>query len=441
MNLKPLYFLFVLALTFSCSNTEEAQEMVEITPEETTNNTSPNILLVIADDMGLDATPNYATGDFKPYMPTLEGLMDNGLSFTNVWAYPVCTPTRASMLTGKYGFRTNVLKVDDNLATSEPSIHKHLDTNGANYSHAVIGKWHLANNSNHPSEMGVGYFAGLLSGGIQSYWNWNLVANGQANISNEYTTTKFTDLAIDWIDNQIQPWFLWLAYNAPHTPFHLPPNDLHYQGNLPTDQASIDANPLPYYLAALEAMDTEMGRLINSLSPEEKDNTIIIFIGDNGTPNQVVQEYRSTRAKGSIYQGGINVPMVVSGKGVSRTRAVENALVNTTDMFATIADIAGTGTTQINDSKSFKPLFSGTSEFRDYIYTEVQKETGEIDIAIRNSTHKYILFGDGSEALYNLNANPFENPNLLSANQLPLSENDSAIKDELIATLNNIRNN
>ncbi len=92
-------------------------------------------------------------------------------------------------------------------------------------------------------------YAGLLSGSVQSYWNWNFTANSSTATATEYTTTKFTDLAIDWIGNQSQPWFLWLAYTAPHPPFHLPPNDLHTQSDLPDDQSSINANPLPYYMA------------------------------------------------------------------------------------------------------------------------------------------------------------------------------------------------
>ena len=175
------------------------------------------------------------------------------------------------------------------------------------------------------------------------------------------------------------------------------------------------------------------------MSTEERENTIVIFIGDNGTPNEVVQQYISQRAKGSVYQGGVNVPMIVSGKNVSRFNTVENALVNTTDLFATIADIAGTGTTEINDSKSFKELLTTTStETREYTYTEISRDNGS-DYTIRNATHKYILFADGDEAFYNLSANPFENPNLLNANQLPLSAADSAIKDELITRLNEIR--
>ncbi len=233
---------------------------------------------------------------------------------------------------------------------------------------------------------------------------------------------------------------LWLAYNAPHTPFHLPPNGLHFQGNSPTDQASIDANPLPYYMAMLEAMDTEMGRLINSMSEEEKENTVFIFIGDNGTPNQVVQEYNNFRAKGSVYQGGVNVPMVISGKDVVRVNDIEDALINTTDLFATISELAGNSTSEVNDSKSFKGLLtSSTSNTREYTYTEVGNDTGGSNYTIRNSTHKYIYFDDGSEAFYDLSINPLENPNLLNPNQLPLSAENSAIKDELTTRLNEIR--
>lgn len=237
-----------------------------------------------------------------------------------------------------------------------------------------------------------------------------------------------------------EPWFLWLAYNAPHTPFHLPPNDLHYQGDLPTDQASIDANLLPFYMAMLEAMDTEMGRFINSMSNEEKENTIFIFIGDNGTPNQVVQEYSSQRAKGSVYQGGINVPMIISGKNVSRINVIENALINTTDLFATISELAGNNTPEINDSKSFKNLLTtSNTNIRNFNYSEVDNDTGGLNYTIRNSTHKYIFFANGNEALYDLSNDPLEVSNLLSVEQLPLSDTDQSIKDELIAELNEIR--
>jgi len=430
-------------LVVSCNpSTEEI--FIEEDPDQevpVVNGSNPNILFVIADDMGLDASPGYNIGTIKPQMPNLQNLINTGVRFNNVWSSPTCSPTRASMLTGKYGIRNGVMKVFDVLPTSEISLHKYLDTNtNSTYSSAVIGKWHLSSSASHPNDMGIDYYAGSLGGGLQSYSNWSLTINGQTETTTDYATTKVTDLSIDWINNQTKPWFLWLAYNAPHPPFHLPPNNLHTQGVLPTDQASIDANPLPYYLAMLEALDSEYGRLLNSLSQEEKDNTIIIFIGDNGTPNQVLQEF--TRGKGTIYQGGINVPLIISGKGIARMNETEDALINTTDLFATIADLGGVDVSTINDSKSFKNLLTinTNTNNRDYIFIEDGNDDGTIDFAIRNASHKYILFENGTEALFNLNSDPLESVNLLSASQLPLSSSDSNIKIELTNKLAEIRN-
>ena len=419
---------------------EETQDPEEETEEETTSS-SPNILLIIADDMGLDASPGYDIGSLKPSMPNLEAMMSSGVIFDNMWSYPTCTPTRASILTGTYGLRTDVLKVGDVLSSSETSLQRYLSNNSNEaYSTALIGKWHLSRDLNQPTDMGIDYFAGIINGGVQDYYNWDLVENGTTATSTVYATTKLTDLAIDWVADQTQAWFLWLAYNAPHTPFHLPPTDLHSQGNLPSDQANISANPLPYYLAAIEAMDTEMGRLLSTMSQEEREHTIIIFIGDNGTPNQVRQEYANQRTKGSVYQGGVNVPMVVSGVNVSRMNQREDALIGTTDLFSTIADIAGTGTTEINDSKSFKGLLSlNQSNTRPFAYTEIGQDTGGSNYTVRNETHKFISFTNGAEALFNLSVDPLEVTNLLDAAELPLSDADALEKDKLTAELTVIR--
>lgn len=434
MKLNSLYLL-ILPLFFisSCSNKDDdAQD--DLVSQKT------NILLIIADDMGLDATPGYTIGSQKPNMPVLESLSSSGIRFNNLWSNPTCTPTRGSIITGKYGFRTGVTEVGDEMPLTETALQRSI--NG--YNTAVFGKWHLTNNNTtHPIDFGVGEYAGFLSGTVADYSNWNFTQNGQTTNSTTYTTTQFTDLAIDWLDEQPEnePWFLWLAYNAPHTPFHLPPANLHTQGNLPTDQASIDANPLPYYLAMLEAMDTEMGRLLDAMTIEERENTVIIFIGDNGSPGQVVQEYNSNRAKGSLFQGGINVPMIISGKNVTRVNTVENALLNTTDLFATIIELTGDNLSAIHDSKSFKELLASNSQTspRNYVYAE-RGAVATPDYTIRNATHKYILYDDGTEFLFNLSNNPLENPNLLNANQLPLSQEDSDTRDELIAQLSLIRN-
>lgn len=448
---STVLFAFFLLL-FACnsddnlpeSTADSEEEPLEEPQEEPTDDdsisTNPNILLIIADDMGLDATTGYDVGTMKPQMPNLVELINDGITFNNLWSNPECTPTRAGILTGKYGFRTGVREVGDVLSTSETSIQSYLETNANGvYANAVIGKWHLSNNLSHPNDLGVDYYAGHTGGGISDYFNWDKVEDGIISNETTYITTKLTDLAIDWVDNQIQPWFLWLAYNAPHVPFHLPPTELHSQGALPTDEASIDANSLPYYLAAIEAMDTEMGRLLNSMSQAERDNTIIIFIGDNGTPNQVRQEYENRRVKGSIYQGGVNVPMVVSGKGVDRINEKEDALITVTDIFATVSDIAG-GTTEINDSKSFKGLFNSTvGGVREFAYSEIGRDGDTADIAIRNETHKYIQFDDGSERLYNLILDPFEVSDLLANGQAALSAVDTIEFEKLTEELARIQ--
>ena len=438
--MKLLYFkLLFLFLVFSaCSNAEDVAFIIQDKEENIAK--QPNILLIIADDMGLDATPNYNIDGIKPNMPILQSLMSNGIKFNNLWSYPLCTPTRASILTGKYGFRTEVTNVGQNLSSNEQSIQNYLDGMNSGYSHAVIGKWHLSGDISHPNAIGIDEYTGVLGGGVQSYWNWNLVENMQSSKSTEYTTTKFTDLAINWIGSQNQPWFLWLAYNAPHTPFHLPPSELYSQVGLASDQSSIDANPLPYYLAMLEAMDTEMGRLINSMSQEERDNTFIVFIGDNGTPNQVVQTYPNRRAKNSLYQGGVNVPMVISGKNVERKGVEEEALLSTTDLFATIAGIAGSNISEINDSKNFKSMFNAPGiTVRDYVYSEIGDDINNLDHTIRNDKYKLMKFSSGNEALYHLAEDPLESINLLDANRLPLSEEAQMAKEALESEIINIK--
>lgn len=447
--MKRFFVLPLLFVFMACSNDagaptpdEDATNEDSVTEEPVTEaNARPNIMLIIADDMGLDATPGYAIGAVKPNMPNLQQMIDSGIRFNNLWSYSTCTPTRASILTGKFGFRTNVTRVGDELSTAETSLQQYIDDNTSSaYDKALIGKWHLSSDANQPNTMGVDYYGGILSGAVQDYSDWTFVENGTTSTNTEYTTTKFADLAIDWLNDRTKPWFLWLAFNAPHTPFHLPDTSLHSQGNLPTDEASIEDNPLPYYMAMIEAMDTEMGRVIQSMDEAQRENTIFIFIGDNGSPNQTVQEYNSRRAKGSIYQGGINVPMIISGTGVTRLGDNEDALVNTTDLFATIAELAGASVNEINDSKSFKALLTNPdAESRDYVFAEnTNRNTGGFDYSIRNATHKYIRFDQGTEALYNISDSFIENPNLLSENQQPLSAENEAILNELTSELDKI---
>ena len=398
----------------------------------------PNIILIISDDQGLDSSAQYNLSADLPVTPHLDKLAVSGITFDNAWATPACTTTRSAIITGQYGVNSGVLEVGDVIPPDSVILQKYLKDNPdtTSYASAVIGKWHLGGNSpeaNHPSTLGVDYYAGSLRGAVNDYESWPLTINGQTSQTSTYHTTKVTDLAIDWIGSQTDPWFLWLAYVAPHTPFHLPPQALHTQDLLGSD-ADINANPRNYYLAAIEAMDTEIGRLLASMTQEELDNTIIFYVGDNGTPRQVAdRSVYANGSKGSLTQGGLSVPMIASGAGVSRKNVREDALISSTDFFATIASMAGDTTSSIEDSKSFKNLLTNSNAaHRDYLYSDFSSDNVS-GWAVRNTNYKLISTATGQE-LYDLENDPFENSNLLAG-----STDYSDIVSELSEIANGIR--
>ena len=397
----------------------------------------PNILLIIADDMGRDATFGFSEGSLKPITPHINSIKNNGITFQNFWSYPTCSPTRASIITGKYGYRTGVKWAGDVLPSTEQSLQKYIkEETGSRYNSAVIGKWHLSGNNSslNRAAFGIDYYAGLMGGGLQNYFQWNLTNDQGTNLQSGYSSKIFTDLAMDWVGAQDQPWFLWLAYNAPHTPFHKPPSIMHNQGELTNYSEGID--PMPYYLAAIEAMDFQIGRLINGLTQEERDNTIILFMGDNGTPNEVGQSpYPDNAVKGSLYQGGINVPLFVSGKGVQRTGNDYN-LLTSTDLFSTIAQLAGVDSDEIHDSKSFMNLLTADDGQRAFQYSEMESPNAS-KWAISNGDYKLIVRANGAQELYDLVSDPYESENLIGA-ALSLEAIDA--KTALEAELHVIRN-
>ncbi|MFT5886640.1 MAG: arylsulfatase B [Arcticibacterium sp.] len=426
-------FLFGIILS-SCS-----QDSVNVIPnEETSSIDSPNILFIVADDLGKDAINGFTEGSIKPNTPNIDAIRNGGLSFDNFWTYPTCTPTRSSIITGKYGYRTGVKGAGDILDQSEITLQKHIsDNTNNNYATALIGKWHLSGNGlgADPESFGIDYFAGLIRGVTDDYYEWKFSEDGVSTEETSYATEKFTDLSIHWVCEQSKPWFLWLAYNAPHTPFHAPPSNMHNQGNLPAYVKGLD--PIPYYMAAIEAMDYQIGRLLDNIPADERENTIIIFIGDNGTPNQVAQSpYSSSTAKNTLYQGGVNVPMFISGNSISRLGTDDN-LITSTDLFATIAEIAGSSTKEIHDSKSFKSLFtSNENSIRDYQYSEM--DDGKTDAwTIGNGEYKLIVNTNGNQEMYDLVNDPYEQNNLFDGGLTAEQESAKvALDDELLIIRN-----
>ena len=164
--------------------------------------------------------------------------------------------------------------------------------------------------------MGWDYYAGVFTGQpVSTYTNWAKVTNGVASNSTNYLTTETTTDAINWLNQQsTKPFFLWLAFNAPHLPYHLPPDSLIMNKSLNGTAADIQANPKLYFKVMAEAMDNRIGKIYEWLQANNKmDSTDIIFIGDNGNTQRTAQVMPTIRSKETVYQEGIHVPFIISG--------------------------------------------------------------------------------------------------------------------------------
>ena len=403
-------------------------------------NAQRNVVLIIADDLGkdfCDIYPDHAANTV--HLTNVRRLINRGVVFNNAWSNPLCSPTRAGILTGRYSFRTGVGDVVDGpnpkLNSNENIIPEVLDIyNNNGISKALFGKWHVTTGGpvgyNYPNTMGFDHFEGSLTGALgqpgqqaNGYYNWTKITNGVSSTCTNYATTENVNNAISYLNSQpaTKPFFLWLAFNAPHTPYQLPPANLITNTGLTGIQAEITANPTPYFQAMVEAMDNEIGRFFDYLISVGKwDTTDIIFIGDNGNDPLVAQ---TSPSKGSLYQGGVTVPFIISGPDVVNPNRISDAMVNTADIFATVLEMFGDTNWQSQiptttvDSRSLMPILQNTATTtRPWAFSEVFRTTplASDGKTIRNTTYKLIRFTNGTEKLYNLTLDPSENINLLN---------------------------
>ena len=407
----------------------------------------PNILLLIGDDIGVGNVGAYTTGPNAnpgdpPPTPNIDALAADGVLFRAAWATPVCSTTRACLYTGRYGFRTGIRNVlergDPGLPLAEEILPEVLATGG--YASGLFGKWDLGDEielggRDAPRVAGWSYHAGILVGGLSDYFSWSKVVNGAFPVTvDNYATTENVDDALAWVGNQTGPWFCTLAFNAPHTPFHVPPTDL-------ITLTPVGPNNTRRYKAMIEAMDTEIGRLIAGLGAG-LDNTVIIFIGDNGTPIQVLESPYTT-GKGSIYEGGVLVPLIITGPGIEGAGREVLGPVACVDLFATIADFAGVGVAGVSaplDAVSLQPILSdpNTAHPRTTMYAELVTDTAVNGAyAIRDSQYKLIQQA-GQFEFYDLTADPYEATDLLQAAG-GLSPTEQAAYDALYAELFDLR--
>ncbi len=403
---------------------------------------SGNVLVVIADDLGAEAFPCLDVGAEVAEMPFVRALCDRGVVFSEAWVNPVCTPTRAAVLTGRYGFRTGVRGLTTQggpaIDPGEWTIPRALDRDVPGVRHANIGKWHLSGRrmglpDPDPLDLGWGHYAGVVEGALEDYFDWPRYAGGRTERVREYATSRTVDDAIEWLGDGAGPWVLWLAFNAPHTPFHVPPAELHRR-DLPGTPEDIEANPRPYFLAAAEALDAELGRLLGALDEATRSRTHVVFLGDNGSPPRVTADpVPRRRAKGTLYQGGVRVPLVIAGPSVVAGGRTVDAPVSAVDLYATVVELAGgdptppVGAPEV-DGRSLLPTLRdpAAAPVRTLAYTEHFAPDVAPDVsgrAIRDQRYKLIELSNGTLALYDLAADPWEAHDLLTS---PTPESEAA---------------
>ncbi len=311
-----------------------------------------NVLVLLLDDVGVDKVGAYGW-DYAAPTPNIDALAAEGVRFTRAYASPVCSPTRGTLMSSRHPRRTGLGWIADTgsrdviLPYETTTLPEMLwEARGPAWSDAALGKWHMAgpqadNWLDHPNASGFAWFAGPPGNPEyapdRGYYAWSKNVNGVLEESTVYMTTDTVDDALDQIDTLPEPWFLYVAFNAAHGPLNLPPAEL-VSGELPAPNAPADV----LYDAILEALDTEIGRLVDEMPAPIRQRTTILTIGDNGTSHLgVPDDVDLDRNKHTPYEGGIRVPLIATGPHVTSPGRTSDSLVHIADVLPTVADLAG----------------------------------------------------------------------------------------------------
>jgi len=332
----------------------------------------PNTVMILVDDLGYGDLSSYGATDLKT--PHIDSLVTAGMRFDNFYANcPVCSPTRASLLTGRYPdlvgvpgvIRTHITSNWGFLAPRAVLLPKLL--NRAGYHTAIVGKWHLGLESpNTPNERGFDHFHGFLGDMMDDYYahrrhgiNYMRLNDKQIDPKG-HATDLFTQWSIDYIREHAkrkQPFFLYLAYNAPHTPIQPPKEWLERVKR----RQKVISEKRAKLVALIEHMDDGIGKVISSLKETGLyDDTFIIFTSDNGGQTGVGANNGPLRAgKGTMYEGGIRVPMCAVWPGRIKPGSRSDRLALTMDLFPTVCEAAGVVVDNEIDGRSILPMLLG----------------------------------------------------------------------------------
>ena len=399
----------------------------------------PNFLFILIDDMGWRDLGVYGSTFYET--PQIDRLAGQSMRFTNAYAAcPVCSPTRASILTGKYPARlglTDFIPGRAHWPTARlipPAFHQELPLDEITiaqalkplgYVSASIGKWHLGGPPFYPDKHGFDLnVAGTERGQPASYFGPFDLPNLQGGTKDDYLTDRLTIEAEKFIEtNRSRPFFLYLPEFAVHLPEQAKP-ELVERFRAKADPANPQHDPV--YAAMIANLDDNVGRVLRKLDDEGlSGRTVVIFMSDNGglayeggSKRPVTSNAPLRAGKGHLYEGGIREPMMIRWPGVTRAGSICDVPVSSIDFFPTILEIAGSRVAPrwAVDGASLTPLLRGAALGRQALYwhyPHYSNQGGVPSGAVRAGDYKLIeFFEDGRLELYNLARDIRESDNL-----------------------------
>ena len=380
------------------------------------NDSKPNIIIILADDAGYSDFGFMGSVEIKT--PNLDQLALDGVTFNNAYvSASVCSPSRAGLLTGMYqqrfGHECNLdSDVNNSFDPNQITIAEALKTEG--YTTGLIGKWHLGDKTqNHPLKNGFDYFWGFISGARNYFYNPNEVnRNSIRNVVENYSQTKFegylTDVlgekAISFIDKNNQsnnPFFLFLSFNAPHTPMQAKEEVLQ----------KFKDNPRQVYASMMWSMDEAIGNVIDALKENNQyDNTIIYFLSDNGAAmSNNASPFPFKGWKGNQFEGGIKTPMIMTWKNKIKSNTQFDGFISALDIFKTSLEVSNVNDElMVNaDGKNIMNYLNDNIIQNENLFWRKDKMA-----TVRSGNYKLIRLNDTSTVLYNIENNFFEDLDL-----------------------------
>ena len=334
----------------------------------------PNILIILTDDQGLSDLGFYGNPSLET--PNLDALAQDSVRLEDFLASPTCSPTRAALMTGQHEFKvgiTHTISGRSLLKPGIPTLPEHFQATG--YRTAIFGKWHLGETyPSRPQDRGFDEVFIHLGGGIgqtpdywgNTYFDPHIQHNGNCQATEGYCTAVFSRAAWNWIDQpNPQPWLAYLSLNTPHTPLQIDDQlaQKYLDKGLPESQAR--------FYAMIDDLDREVGALLKKLEDKGlSDNTIVLFMGDNGSakggrPDELEYNAGLRGTKASPYQGGVRVPCFIRwpAGNIQGGRSVDT-LSSISDIFPTLAELAGIPLTSATptDGRSLVALLDPTMD-------------------------------------------------------------------------------